>query len=217
MTRWQSKNRVFRIFLKICSFDFSDFCMRLEGMVGHKMGLAVISWKFWFFHNGGILHAKINLSSISQEPFDSFCSFFIKMSQIANSISTRTSFHLNYPIKRHSCSDMSENRPCDGTKLGFFRTLSKSFYLIFMIFAWSLIAWSIIAAYYVQNAAFCQFLKKFSFFRGSTKDLLVGFMLCYVFGPPQGKVLWIDPCPSVCLSVMSFSPEPLMEFFWNFA
>ena len=35
------------------------FCMKLEGMVGHKIGLAAISWKFWFFQNGGILHAKI--------------------------------------------------------------------------------------------------------------------------------------------------------------
>ena len=89
----------FRLFLQIHSLDFFIFRMKLQGMVGHKMGLKAISRKFWFFHNGGILCVKITFSSISQEPFDLFCSFFIKVSQIISGISTPTSYHTNYPQK----------------------------------------------------------------------------------------------------------------------
>ena len=125
-TRWQSKNWVFAFFSKSVHLIFLIFGMKLEGMAGHKMGLAAISRKLWFFHNCGILRAKITFLSTSQEPFDWFCSFFIKMCQIINGISTFISFNTNYAIKKHSCSDLSKNRPVDGLKYSFWLS-----YLIF--------------------------------------------------------------------------------------
>ena len=65
----------FRNFLKICLLDFSDFCMKLEGMVGHNMGPAAISRKFWFFHNGVILRAKITFVKILRTAWPSFLIF----------------------------------------------------------------------------------------------------------------------------------------------
>ena len=78
---------------------FLIFCMRWKVMVGHKMGLVAISRKFLFFHNDGILCAKIAFLSISQGQFARFCSFFIKIRQIINEISTYINFCTDSAIK----------------------------------------------------------------------------------------------------------------------
>ena len=112
--------------------------MKLEGMVGHKMGLAAIYGKFWFFQNGGILHAKITFLSISQELFDRFCSFFIKMCQIINEISTSTSFHTNYAINEEFMLRRAQNQTRWQSKNWVFAFFSKSVHLIFLIFGMKL-------------------------------------------------------------------------------
>ncbi len=108
--------------------------MKLQGMVGHKMSIAAIFRKFWFFHNGGILHAKITFLSISQEPFDRFCSFFIKMCQIINEISTSTSFHANYAIIEEFMLKRAQKQTRWKSKNCFFAYFSKSVHLFFLIF-----------------------------------------------------------------------------------
>ena len=63
--------------------------MNLEGMVGHKMGPAAISENSDFPIIAAFYVQKSPFCQyLNQEPFDGFCSFFIKMSQIANRIST---------------------------------------------------------------------------------------------------------------------------------
>ena len=112
--------------------------MKLEGMVGHKMGLAVISRKFWFFHNGGILCAKITFSSISQEPLDWFCSFFVKICQIINEISTASSYHENYAIKEAFMLRRVQKQTRWRSKNKVFRTFLKIRSLDFLIFCMKL-------------------------------------------------------------------------------
>ena len=112
--------------------------MKLEGMVGHKMGLAAISRNFWFFHNGGILRAKITFSSISQEPFDRFCSFFIKMCQITKEISTSTSFHTNLAITKEFMLKRAQKQTRWQSKIWVFVYFSKSIHWIFLIFCMKL-------------------------------------------------------------------------------
>ena len=70
--------------------------MKLQGMVGHKMGLRAISQKFWFFHNGGIIRAKITFSSISQEPFDLILLIFHK--NVSNNKWNKYTYQLSHKL-----------------------------------------------------------------------------------------------------------------------
>ena len=59
------KIRFFAHFSKSVHLIFLTFCMKLEGMVGHQVGLEAISRELWFVHNDGILWAKFSFLSIS--------------------------------------------------------------------------------------------------------------------------------------------------------